>query len=175
MSPFQVSWRSRSTSLSSLGASGSRSEACRDLVGGCISNALPSKRSVSIPPFFNQPVSPVKSAVTNLQEPFHPCGKIGLWRLDHQMETVAHEAEGVHLPARLLAHLAQHLQETLPILFIAKDRLTPVSPAHHSTPPPSRQLQHPNFCVNGEKRPLFFISTLFFYDPFSSYRHRPHP
>ncbi len=46
------------------------------------------------------------------------------------MKVIAHQATGVHLPARFLARLAQRLQRIVPVHIIQKALLAAVAPAH---------------------------------------------
>jgi hypothetical protein len=53
----------------------------------------------------------VEAVSVNSQQPLHPVHQIASGRFAHQMEMVAHQAPGVHLPVGLLTRLGQRIQE----------------------------------------------------------------
>jgi hypothetical protein len=61
---------------------------------------------------------------------FHPLDQICPRCLDHQMEMIAHQTVGMHLPAGLLAGSTQGLEKALSIQIIPKNLLPPIAPAH---------------------------------------------
>jgi len=63
-------------------------------------------------------------------EPFHAGHQVGLWRLQLKVVVVAHEAEGVDLPAGFDTGLAESLQPAPPVLVAAKDGLGMVTACH---------------------------------------------
>jgi hypothetical protein len=47
------------------------------------------------------------------------------------MKVIFHQAIGMHLPAGLLARLAERFKKPLTVLIIGEDRLPPVASIHH--------------------------------------------
>ena len=64
------------------------------------------------------------------EKPFHPGHQIATRRLHDQMKVVRHQAKGMHLPARFLAHLTQCVEKTAAILVIMKNSLTMIPSIH---------------------------------------------
>jgi hypothetical protein len=70
------------------------------------------------------------SSRVGAKEPLHTDDQIRLRRLDNQMEMIGHQHESVHLPACLKTDIGERLNETLPVMVIAKDILPPISAAN---------------------------------------------
>jgi hypothetical protein len=60
-------------------------------------------------------VTPVEPASLGAQKPFHPGDQIALRRFHHQMKRVAHQTQGMNLPAGLDARFAQRGDEPFPV------------------------------------------------------------
>jgi len=76
-------------------------------------------------------VPAVEPSCEGSQEPLHSDDEVWLWGLNHEMEMIPHETEGVDLPVGLGAGLPQGLDEAVSILVIAYDRFPPIPAIHH--------------------------------------------
>jgi hypothetical protein len=89
-------------------------------------------------------------------QPLHPLDQIRLGRLDKKVVMVIHQYPSMHLPACLSTRISHTLQKKSPILFIQKNRRSPIPPSHHMVKSPvkfqsntSRHVANPS---NGRRR-----------------------
>jgi hypothetical protein len=74
-------------------------------------------------------VPPIEPGSVGAQEPFHAGNKVWLRCFNDEMEMIAHEAIGMHLPSGLAAGLIECCQEAFPVRKIAKDIIAMVTAA----------------------------------------------
>lgn len=75
-------------------------------------------------------VPPMETAGVKGQKPLHAGPKIGLGRLDNQVQVVRHQAAGMDLPAGLGAGLARGVDEALAVLVVFEDGFAAVAAIH---------------------------------------------
>jgi hypothetical protein len=63
-------------------------------------------------------VPPIVAAGVSSQEPFHSHHQVSPRRFYDEMEVIAHQAIGVHLPLGLFARFGEGLQKSVAVLFI---------------------------------------------------------
>ena len=64
------------------------------------------------------------------QQQLHAFGEVGAGRLEHQVEMIGHQHEGVEDPPRTMNGFVQPVDESLPVRIIANDVLPAVAPGH---------------------------------------------
>ena len=74
-------------------------------------------------------VPTIEAQCVTAQQPAHPRHQVALWRLDHQMKVVAHEAIGVNLKPGLGAGFRQRFEEVVAIHIGLIDVFFAVAPA----------------------------------------------
>ena len=67
----------------------------------------------------------------NPQQPLHADHQVGLRSFDHQVEVIAHQAKGMHLPLRLLTRLLQSGQKALAVQIVLENILPAVATVDH--------------------------------------------
>jgi len=82
------------------------------------------------------PVEPMKRGqpiARFVLQPRHACDQVGVGSFQDLVIVVAHQAEGVNLPAGFLARLGQGFDEILPVHIIEENVLATISTAHHAS------------------------------------------
>jgi hypothetical protein len=76
-------------------------------------------------------MSPIESLRGGAQQPFHPEGKVWLWRFQNQVKVICHQTIRMDLPPGFQTGTAKRVQKIKPVLIAEEDGFALISAAEH--------------------------------------------